>query len=478
MNTSSDRSPRLRRHLCAGATLALAASALAIPGAASGARPAGGVFDAAPRLTGTAAAAPNTSQDAVLQWNVNAANAAIAACIAPNGNPLLESRMYAEMQLAIHDALNAIHLRSQPYALHAHVSGASPPAAVASAAKNTLVPIIRALPDVVSPECIDAGAAKVLADYDEAMSAIPDGIAKARGQALGRAAAQLILAVRTGDGSHTQMVDPDYPEGTEPGQWRFTPGAPFAFAPRWGKVTTFALRSSRQFFPEPPYSVTSERYTADFKEVKRLGGDDVTTPSDRTPEQTQIALFWLENSPLMWNAIARTVSQSQHLDMWQNARLFALLNAGLADGYIASFEAKYDYKFWRPVTAIQLAADDGNPNTDADPTWTPLVPTPPIPDHESAHAIEGGIGAWVMREFFGTNHIRFTACSQTLPEGQNCGEDDQVNRTYHSFTQAAAENGWSRVLIGFHFRHAEEAGIARGHSIGVFTVNHLLRPVH
>ena len=128
------------------------------------------------------------------------------------------------------------------------------------------------------------------------------------------------------------------------------------------------LRDSSQFRADPPYDVTSSAYTADYKEVKRLGGDDITTPSQRTDEQTEIALFWVESSPLQWNRIARIVSADQGLDEWENARLFGLLNMALADGYIGSFETKYLYNFWRPVTAIQLAATDGNPDTAADPT--------------------------------------------------------------------------------------------------------------
>lgn len=281
------------------------------------------------------------------------------------------------------------------------------------------------------------------ADYAHVMSAIPNGPAKSKGRSLGRAAAAVILAIRVGDGSKTLMLDPSYPQGTEPGEWRFTPDRPFACAPGWGQVTPCALRSSEQFDPGPAYSVTSRKYTADFNEVKRLGGDGVTTPSERTPDETQIALFWLESSPLMWNTIARTVSEKRHLDTWDNARLFAVLNAALADGYVASFDSKYTYKFWRPVTAIQLADTDGNPNTEADPTWTPLVTTPPTPDHESAHAVEGGAGAWVLSRFFGTDRVSLDACSETLPAGQRCSDATPVHRHFHSFSQASAENGWS-----------------------------------
>ena len=156
-----------------------------------------------------------------------------------------------------------------------------------------------------------------------------------------------------------------------------------------GRRHPFVLNDSSQFRPGPPYAVTSKKYTADFNEVKALGGDDITTPSARTAEQTEIALFWVESSPLQWNRIARTVSGSEGLDMWENARLFGLLNMALADGYIGSFETKSHYNYWRPVTAIQTADTDGNPSTSADPTWTPLVATPPIPDYDSAHSVEG-----------------------------------------------------------------------------------------
>ena len=384
--------------------------------------------------------------------------------------------MYTMMHIAIHDGLNAIHRRSQPYALNLHVPGASVAATVASAAYHTLVPSLKTVPPPITQECIDAGLAVVTSAYSDAMSAIPNSIAKAKGRALGRAAAAAILALRVGDGNQATMVDPDYPQGTEPGEWRFTPGSPFAWAPKWGDVSTFGLRSARQFDPGPPYQLTSDEYTADYNEVKRLGGDGVTTPTDRTTDQTQIALFWWESSPLMWNAIARTVSASQHLDLWDEARLFALLNVGLADGYIAVFATKYHYRFWRPVTAIQLGDDDGNPATEVDPTWTPLEITPPIPDHESGHSVEGGVAAAILREFFGTNQMSFDACSETLPAGQTCDDADPVLRHYHSFSQASAENGLSRILIGFHFRHAVEAGIERGQQIGRFIATHLMRP--
>ena len=237
------------------------------------------------------------------------------------------------------------------------------------------------------------------------------------------------------------------------------------------------LSDSSQFRPRAPYSLTSRKYTDDFNEVKRLGGDGNTTPSERTPEQTQIALFWVESSPQQWNRIARTVSAAKHLDAWESARLFGLLNMAMADGYVGSFEAKYQaYRFWRPVTAIRLADTDGNPNTAADPTWTPLVPTPPIPDHDSAHSVEGGAAAQVMQRVLGTDHVRFETCSLTLPSGSTCNDSSPVLRRYTSLSQAAGENGLSRILVGFHFRKAVEDGIEHGRKIGDRAVNRFMQP--
>jgi hypothetical protein len=417
--------------------------------------------------------------DAVLDWNANAGQAAIAACIAPDGNPLLESRMYAMMHVAVHDALNAIDRRSDPYVFHGRTRRpASPDAAVATAARDVLVPLLSELPASFPQECIEAGIASVEADYAAALGAIPDNAAKTRGMRKGEMAAEAILALRASDGSDTPLVDPAYPQGTEPGEYRFTPGTPFAFAPGWADVTPFVLRDSSQFRAPPPYGVTSRRYTQDFREVKRLGGDGTSTPSDRTDDQTEIALFWVGSSPLQWNQIARTVSADRKLDLWENARLFGLVNLAMADGYIASFETKYLYNFWRPVTAIQLAGTDGNPNTSPNPTWTPLVTTPPVPDYDSAHSVEGGAAAQVLRRFFGTDDISFETCSLTLPAGSTCDDPSPVTRSFSSFSEAAEENAFSRVLVGFHFRKACEVGVQHGRTIGNRAVNRFLLPVH
>jgi hypothetical protein len=235
------------------------------------------------------------------------------------------------------------------------------------------------------------------------------------------------------------------------------------------------LKDSAQFQPGPPYELTSKKYAADVNEVKRRGAKEDST---RTSEETQIAYFWLESSPLQWNRITRTVSATLALNLWENARLFALLNMALADGYVGSWETKYHYNFWRPQTAIQLAATDGNPDTLADPEWEPLDPTPPFPDYDSAHSVEGGAAAEVLQRVLKTDQVSFSTCSTTLlEEDERCDGSNPVLRSYSSFSEAADENGLSRILVGYHFRKAVEEGIRHGRKIGKRAVEHFLKPV-
>ncbi len=430
---------------------------------------------AAGALAAPAGAHHPARSDAVAVWNANAGRAAVAACISPAPNPLHESRLYAMTHVAIHDALNAIDRRSEPYAFAGRARrGASLDAAVAAAARGVMVPVLSQQTPPFDG-CIGAAVDRVEGDYAAALASIPAGRAKTRGLAVGRRAAAAIVGLRVGDGADTPLIVSDFTEGTRPGEYRFTPGTPFVFAPGWADVTTFVLRDASQFRAPPPYDVTRRKYAADFNEIKALGS---ATSSTRTADQTQIARFWLESSPLQWNRIARTVATRRGLDPWKQARLFGLLNMALADGYIGSFESKYLYLYWRPVTAIHNAATDGNPDTAPDPAWTPLDPTPPIPDHDSAHSVEGGAAAMVMKRVFGTDHVAFSACSSTLPAGSNCVEGSPVFRRYASFSQAAKENGLSRILVGFHFRKAVEDGIEHGRKIGERAVDRFMRPSH
>jgi vanadium-dependent haloperoxidase-like protein len=430
-----------------------------------------------PRIR-TAVAAP-AGGDAVTVWNATAGVGATKACIAPLADPFHESRLYAMMHVAIHDALNAIDRRFRPYTFDQQVApGASPEAAVAAAARDVLVPLLGQLPrELAAQSCIDAGVASVEAAYTAALATLPDIPAKAQGIAVGQSAAAVILALRAVDGAGAPFQNTNCPQATPPGTYQCTPGFPFIAFEGWAKVIPFVLQDSAQFRPGLPYAVTEKSYTADFNEVKAFGGDGSTTPSARTADQTEIALVWWESSPLKWNRIARAVAVTRGPSLWEHARLFGLLNMALADGYIAMADAKNHYHFWRPVTAIQMGETDSNSDTTGDPTWTPLQPTPPNADYPSGHSIEGGAAAEVLKQVFGTDQVSFQDCSMTLPAGSTCSDPSPVLRSYTSFSQAADENAYSRILIGFHFRKAVQAGTAYGRNIGERAATLYLQPV-
>lgn len=417
--------------------------------------------------------ASSLAANEVTEWNDIAGRATLASGLA--GNPLFESRVYAITQAAVHDALNAIDRRSEPYAYYGlPAPGASAEAAVATAAHLVLVDQFKRLMAygyLSQQAMLDAA-------YAASLARVPAGEAKTRGIAVGNGAGSRLLALRENDGWDKQEVlDRSYPRGTSPGEFRPVPGADFAILPAWGKLPPFVLFRADQYRPGPPYRVDSKKYAEDFNEIKHLGGDGVTTLSARTSEQTVIALFWLEDSPLGWNRIARVVAAGRGLGPWETARLLALLNLALADGYIANWDTKHYYNRWRPITAIREAATDGNSDTTADPTWMSLAPTPSGPEYDSGHALEGGAAAEVMRRFFGTDNIAFTTCSTTLPPGSTCNDPNRVTRSFTSFSQAAAENALSRILVGYHFRNAINQGLQHGGSVGHHTFVHFLRPL-
>jgi hypothetical protein len=392
--------------------------------------------------------------DMVTDWNVIATTAAAA----PIKNGIRQTRIYAMVHAAVHDALNAIERRYHPYVLDVQVdSDASPDAAVATAAHDVLV---HELPVSQHP-FLDA-------QYANSLIGIPDGLAKVAGIAVGQAAAMAIIDLRTSDGADASV---SYTPGSGPGEWIPTPPAFLsALEPGWGDVTPFTLRSSAQFRLDPPayFDLTSEEYTADYKEVKSIG--DVNSPL-RPAEQSEIAKFWYEPSAQGWNRIARFVSSKdpEGLDLWENARLFGLVNFAMADAYIAHSDSKYLYHRWRPVTAIRAGDTDGNPATVADPAWTSFLVTPNFPDYPSGHSTAGAAAAIVLARFFGDDQIPSTSTSSAPFPG--------ITRSFTSFSQAAQENANSRVFAGIHFRTACRDGVRLGKQVGRFVFNHSLKRV-
>jgi membrane-associated phospholipid phosphatase len=298
-------------------------------------------------------------------------------------------------------------------------------------------------------------------------AAIPESPRKRIGLEWGEHVAREIPAWRASDGADA-VVDP--PSGSGAGVWQPTPPA-FAryLLPQWGFVLPFAMPTSAFVRPPGPPPLDSADWVADYNEVKRLG---TAVGSARTPDQSQIALFWsdgpgTETPPGHWNRLAQRVSADHQDSLEETARLFALLNLAMADAAICAWDAKYTYNFWRPVTAIRNGEADGNPATVADPEWTSFIVTPPFPDYVSGHSTFSGAAATVLAEFYGTDNIGFTLGSDRLPG---------VTRAFTSFTAAAGEAAISRLYGGIHFRTANEDGLSAGIAIGEWTVAHHLQP--
>ena len=394
----------------------------------------------------------NHSNQIVLDWNLAAFETMSGATA---DHTLLVSRVTAMTHLAMHDALNAIAPRFQTYAFHQKDSLADPVAAVASAAYEVLA---TSFPDKKS--MLDGRLAASLAQ-------VPEGSGKSKGIELGKKAAAAILALRKDDGALQDPISAVPPSNGQAGVYQAVPPFDFVFAPHWRTMQTFSLEKPDQFRIEPMPALNSPAYTQAYEEVKRIGQKGSLY---RTAEQTGIAKFWYEYSEIGWNRVTRTVAADRKLGLLSTARLFALVNIALADAYTAGWDSKFHYNFWRPYTAIRGAESDGNPNTEADITWEPGEPTPPVQDYPSTHSALGNAAAAVLAGILGDS-VTFTMTSNTAnPAG--------ATRTFSRFSQAADENAESRVLAGIHFRFSCEKGQELGGKIGLWTLEHHLKPLN
>jgi hypothetical protein len=388
--------------------------------------------------------------DAVTDWNA-IMEATVAA---PPTNPFFQARWGAIVQLAVFEAVNSVTGDYEPYlGTIAAPPWASPDAAAIAAAHRTLVTLRPG-----SAAALDALRAQSLA-------AIPDGPAKDAGIAAGEAAAAAMLLLRANDGWNAIVP---YTPGADPGDWRPTPPlfAP-ALLPGWGQVTPFGLEEGSQFRSPPPPALHTGKYANDYNEVKLLGRiDSPFRPQDRT----DVARFYAATTPIQtWNPAARQASAVQGMTLPENARIFALLAMAMADGSIAVFDTKYFYNRWRPVTAIWGGGIDGNPMTTPDPTWLPLIATPPFPSYASAHATLSGAARAVLERAFGKRGLAITLSNPALPG---------VVLNYTTWDQITDDIDDARVYGGIHFRFDQEAGAHQGRQVGRYILRHYLRSEH
>ena len=409
------------------------------------------------------------SSDFVIDWNNVAIDVLRADTTLPG--PGFSSRSLAIVQGAVFDTVNGFARTYDSIEFNASApNGADMNAAIAAAAHGVL------------SELYPAQRASLDQKLQQSLAEVPNGSGERKGVQYGAKAAEKWIHERRNDGAGDVV---DYQVNPAPGHWQPDPmnSGQTAWGAGWGAVDTFALRSGDQFLPPHPPAMTSAQYAASFNEVKSLGGDGVTTPTARTPEQTQIGLFWAYDRggtgtpPALYNQVAQVIAANHNNTPVQNARLFALVNLAQADAGITSWDCKFKEDLWRPITAIRRGAEDGNAATDADPTWTPLgapgngttVPnfTPPFPAYVSGHATFGAAAFRAIARFYGTDTMNFTLHSDELPG---------VTRSYTSLSQAAAENARSRIYLGIHWNFDDVEGRGLGVQVGDWVFDHVARP--
>lgn len=390
--------------------------------------------------------------DVVTDWN----NTALDIIKANDIRPPYASRALAMVHTAVYDAVNSIYGAYQPYYTYVPVYEPTTPEIAAAVAAYVVLAGLY-------PNEHAALYSKVMST----ISAFPDGTPKNNAISLGLHCGYLMFYWRQNDGWDIEVP---YTPGHLPGNWQPTPpgfGPPLV--PNWPFVTPFALASADQFRPGPPPPLTSPQYAAGCNEVKLLGKLRSTA---RTDDQAQTAYFWANNSrsvtpPGRWNIVAQIIAKKKYNNLYQNARLFALLNIALADAAIAAWDCKYAYNLWRPSTAITNANLDGNPSTVRDYSWAPLLPDPSFPEYVSGHSTFGAAASTVLTYFFGRNDIPFR-----LPTDTPLARD----RSFTSFSHAAYENGRSRIYGGIHFEFGNVEGLKLGYLVGSYACANYMTP--
>lgn len=413
-----------------------------------------------------------------------------------NVGPGRASRAMAIAHIAMFEAANAIDPCCRSYVGLAPGSpGASMTAAVSRAAHDTLAALY--------PSQAETFASALEVE----LARVRPITARIEGEAIGRAAAAAILAMRAGDGSNhpEPRVGVDYIPSAAAGKWRPDPVSkhPLALGARWAEVRPFALSSASQFRAPAPPALESVAYENAYAEVLAYGGDGVDTPMVRDEDQTMMGIFWAYDGmpalcapPRLYNQVTVGIARDMGTGAVELARLLALVNVAMADAGIAAWESKYFYEYWRPVTGIREAdagtgpsgAGDGNPLTVGDPTFLPMgAPasnaegpnfTPPFPAYPSGHATFGGALFQTLRRYYGRDDIAFTFVSDELNgvTMDNHGVPrPMLPRTFSSLSQAEEENGQSRIYLGIHWEFDKTEGIAQGREVANYVFDHMFQ---
>lgn len=406
-------------------------------------------------LCAAGSASADGANDTVNDWN----EITVAAVTAGRPGPIGIVDI-ALVQVAVHDAVQAIDRRFEPYHVEIRKASGRRSAAVAAAAHNVLLGMY------------PSQSATLVATYENYLA--DNGLTGDPGLEVGQQVAERILPLRR---VNPDPLPPPIVGRDEIGVWRPTPSflgnppAPPSEAPMhspWmGRFDPFTLTSPTRFRSEPPPPLTSDRYARDYKEVKALGS---LTSTERTAEQTDIAYFYSENFFRQWNEALRGISARYIRKSGDAARLFALANLAMADAIISSWDTKVHYTVWRPVTAIRQADADGNPDTAPDASWEPLINTPNYPDYTSGANNVTAAATRTLELYFGTDRMTFEV-SSVAPQVV------RKTRTYRRFSDAAADVVDARVYLGIHYRFADLEGRKQGRSVADWTFNHFLLPL-
>jgi hypothetical protein len=432
-----------------------------------------GALSASARSQPAAKPVTETQPTEILKWNRIAMNTLLAtaqggAMPAAVGAPPASQILLGMTQGAVYDAVNAIHPKHyRPYLLTRRFSArASREAAVATAAFEVLSSIVQGVPQTIAFPNRDALLESLAAEYADSLDAIDDSPFKDQGIAAGHAAAEVMIAAREGDGRYgpSQWVpnplpgywDPTLPDGTtqqDPTPWV-------------GGVKPFLLQSPSQFRTPGPNALTSAAYTVEFNEVKALGS---VNSAQRTQFQTDTAIFWTGAGGPSWGVVARDLiaNPAYEFDLFGAARLLAMMGLASADAAINCWNDKYHWNFWRPVHAVNRAADDGNPDTSPQLGWMPLR-TAPYPDHPSGHMCLDGANLRALQIFLGTDDIPLTI-STRVP--------GLAPRSYANPAEILSEIESARVWAGLHFRTADVQGGQLGRNVAEYMAANYFHPV-